>query len=210
MGYLVTLIKFLFSSLLAVQPLYGGFPLPWSSCVGSCLVPLFPFWDLQYPATLAWLFRTSSAFYLTTALQAFVGPWPLFQFLDLFTKSVGLLERGISPSQGRYLHTWQHKQNKRTQTSMPQRGFEPTIPVFERVKTVHALDRAATVIGFFCLPVWKKYFFFCIEMSRLLWWGVLPTGASSVWQSSLFKEHYNVAYLPHVRTVTSKHAPAIM
>jgi hypothetical protein len=30
---------------------------------------------------------------------------------------------------------------------MPQVGFEPTIPVFERVKTVHALDRAATVIG---------------------------------------------------------------
>jgi hypothetical protein len=26
-------------------------------------------------------------------------------------------------------------------------GFEPTIPVFERVKTVHALDRAATVIN---------------------------------------------------------------
>jgi hypothetical protein len=26
-------------------------------------------------------------------------------------------------------------------------GFEPTIPVFERAKAVHALDRAATVIG---------------------------------------------------------------
>jgi hypothetical protein len=26
-------------------------------------------------------------------------------------------------------------------------GNEPTIPVFERAKTVHALDRAATVIG---------------------------------------------------------------
>jgi hypothetical protein len=26
-------------------------------------------------------------------------------------------------------------------------GFEPRIPVFERAKTVHALDRAATVIG---------------------------------------------------------------
>jgi hypothetical protein len=26
-------------------------------------------------------------------------------------------------------------------------GFEPTIPVFEREKTVHALERAATVIG---------------------------------------------------------------
>jgi hypothetical protein len=30
---------------------------------------------------------------------------------------------------------------------MPQVGLEPTIPVFERAKTVHALDRAATVIG---------------------------------------------------------------
>jgi hypothetical protein len=27
-------------------------------------------------------------------------------------------------------------------------GFEPTIPAFERLKTVHALDRAATVISF--------------------------------------------------------------
>jgi hypothetical protein len=27
-------------------------------------------------------------------------------------------------------------------------GFEPTTPVFERAKTVHAWDRAATVIGF--------------------------------------------------------------
>jgi formate-dependent phosphoribosylglycinamide formyltransferase (GAR transformylase) len=26
-------------------------------------------------------------------------------------------------------------------------GFEPTTPAFERAKTVHALDRAATVIG---------------------------------------------------------------
>jgi hypothetical protein len=40
-------------------------------------------------------------------------------------------------------------QNKRTQTSMPRVEFEPTIPVFERAKTVHALDRAATVIGCF-------------------------------------------------------------
>jgi hypothetical protein len=30
---------------------------------------------------------------------------------------------------------------------MPRVGFEPTIPVFERAKTVHALDRADTVIG---------------------------------------------------------------
>jgi hypothetical protein len=31
---------------------------------------------------------------------------------------------------------------------MPQVGFEPTFPAFERAKTVHALDRAVTVIGY--------------------------------------------------------------
>jgi hypothetical protein len=30
---------------------------------------------------------------------------------------------------------------------MPRVGFESTIPVFERTKTIHALDCAATVIG---------------------------------------------------------------
>jgi hypothetical protein len=44
-------------------------------------------------------------------------------------------------------HTTAQTQNKRTQTSMPLVGFEPTIPVFERAKTVHALDSAATVTG---------------------------------------------------------------
>jgi hypothetical protein len=37
-------------------------------------------------------------------------------------------------------------QNKRAQTSMPWVGFEPTIPAFELAKTIHAVDRAATVI----------------------------------------------------------------
>jgi hypothetical protein len=38
-------------------------------------------------------------------------------------------------------------QNERKQISLPQVGFESTIPVFERAKTVHALDRADAVIG---------------------------------------------------------------
>jgi hypothetical protein len=39
----------------------------------------------------------------------FSGPWRVFQFLDLFyTQSVGLLRRGISPSQGLYLQTEKH------------------------------------------------------------------------------------------------------
>jgi hypothetical protein len=42
-----------------------------------------------------------------------------------------------------------YTQNKRTQTSMPSAGFEPTIPDFERTKTVHALDRVVTVISKF-------------------------------------------------------------
>jgi FAD synthase len=58
--------------------------------------------------------------------------------------SVEHVGRVISPSQGRYLT---QKQNKHKQTSVPQVAFEPTIPVFERAKTVHVLDRAATVIG---------------------------------------------------------------
>jgi hypothetical protein len=34
---------------------------------------------------------------------------------------------------------------------MPRVGFEPTIPVFVKAKTVHALERAATVIGNYAL-----------------------------------------------------------
>jgi hypothetical protein len=37
---------------------------------------------------------------------------------------------------------------------MPRVGFEPTIPVFERAKTIHALDRAVTDIGCGFAWVW--------------------------------------------------------
>jgi hypothetical protein len=39
---------------------------------------------------------------------------------------------------------------------MPRVGFEPTIPAFERAKTVHALDREDTVIGW--CNLWKDLF----------------------------------------------------
>jgi hypothetical protein len=35
-------------------------------------------------------------------------------------------------------------------------GFEATIPVFEQAKTVHALERVATVIGKLLLYIRKK------------------------------------------------------
>jgi hypothetical protein len=39
-----------------------------------------------------------------------LGPGLFFSFIIFFTQSVGLLGRKISPSQGRYIHTGQHKQ----------------------------------------------------------------------------------------------------
>jgi hypothetical protein len=38
-----------------------------------------------------------------------LGPGLYFSFVIIFTQTVGLLGRGISPSQGLYLHTGQHK-----------------------------------------------------------------------------------------------------
>jgi FAD synthase len=78
------------------------------------------------------------------------GPWPLIQFRNHFSQPVGLRGRVINTSEGRYLNTGQHKQriNAYThETSMTYVGFEPTIPASERAKTVHALDREATVTG---------------------------------------------------------------
>jgi hypothetical protein len=43
-------------------------------------------------------------------------------------------------------HRTTETENKCTQTFMLQLGYEPKIQVFERAKTVHAFDRAATVI----------------------------------------------------------------
>jgi hypothetical protein len=105
-------------------------------------------WESAYlsiPATF-WPLRTNlieNNFYAFTTL---VGLGRFFSSL-IYTQSVGLLWRVISPSQGRCLHTGQHKQNKRAHTSMSWMGFEPTIPAFERPKTVHGLYRGATMIG---------------------------------------------------------------
>jgi hypothetical protein len=43
-----------------------------------------------------------------------LGPGLFFSFVIFFSHSVELLGRVVSPSQGRYLNTGQHKQNKRT------------------------------------------------------------------------------------------------
>jgi hypothetical protein len=85
------------------------------------------------------------------ALQPFVTPWPLFSFLILYT--VGRTPWMGDQPVARPLPTRRttQTQNKRTQTSMPRVGFESKFQAFERAKTVHALERAATVIGWLAL-----------------------------------------------------------
>jgi hypothetical protein len=74
------------------------------------------------------------------AVRSFVGPWRLFSFL--------ILHRGGSVRRKTSTYTKATEtENKCTQISIPRVGFEPTIPAFERANTVHASDRAATVIG---------------------------------------------------------------
>jgi hypothetical protein len=71
---------------------------------------------------------------------------------------VGLLVRWIGPTQGLYLHTGQHKTEKRGHTSMRRVGFELMIPVFERSKTVRALDRSAIGTGVIRIKGIIKYY----------------------------------------------------
>jgi hypothetical protein len=84
---------------------------------------------------------------LSMALQPFVGPWPPFSFLILYR--VGRTPWTGNQPVARPLptHRTAQTQNKRTQTSKPWVGFEPTIPAFRPAKTVRAFDLAATVIG---------------------------------------------------------------
>jgi hypothetical protein len=79
---------------------------------------------------------------LSMALQPFVGPWPLFfSFLIFYTVGRTPLTGDQAVPRPLSAQTTTQTQNKRTQTSMPKVGFEPTIPVSEQVKTFHALDQ---------------------------------------------------------------------
>jgi hypothetical protein len=70
------------------------------------------------------------------ALQPFVGPWSLLQFRNLFYTVGRTPWTSQHPLQGRYLHTGQRIQNKRTDIHALY-----GIQTHERAKTVHALDR---------------------------------------------------------------------
>jgi hypothetical protein len=106
-----------------------------------------------------------------------------FSFL-IYTQSVGLLGRGISPSQVRYLHTGQHKHRIIAHTGIHASSeIQRTNPVFQQAKTVHALDRAATVArkydpiganvaGLKVKPAWNVPWTFVYNIALCLQWAV--------------------------------------
>jgi hypothetical protein len=88
-----------------------------------------------------------STYFLSLWLYSPLDLGRFFSYLIIYTVN-GTPWTGDQPV-ARPLPTYRttQTQNKSTQTSIPWVGFEPTIPVFERVKTVHAIGRAATMIG---------------------------------------------------------------
>jgi hypothetical protein len=95
--------------------------------------------------------RDNFTFFFSSSLLPFGS---LLHFLEhradfsvSWPQMVGLLGWVISSSQGLYLNTEKHAHTH--QISMPWVGFKPTIPASKRAKTVHALDRSATVTGNF-------------------------------------------------------------
>jgi hypothetical protein len=82
------------------------------------------------------------------ALQPLLGPGLFCSFVIFFWQTVGILGRVISPSQGHYLHTGQHKHRINAHPDILALSGIPThVSSVERAKIVHAVDRAATVTG---------------------------------------------------------------
>jgi hypothetical protein len=61
---------------------------------------------------------------------------------------------------------------------MPRVVFEPSFPFLERAKTVHALDRAATVIGF--LSNCKRFIFYNSVIQKYEYYKLCRQKCSSV------------------------------
>jgi hypothetical protein len=115
--------------------------LPRTTCFGTCVPSSDPVSSYNYSSFI------HSFIHSSVHLEPFFGTWLLFQFLKFY--AVGRTPwTGDQPiASPLSAHRTARTQNKRTQTSIPQAGFERTIPVFERTKTVHVLDRKATAIG---------------------------------------------------------------
>jgi hypothetical protein len=101
--------------------------------------------------------RCKALFFIFIPLLPYSYGVEVLNFLYIYTQSVALLGRVISPSQARNLSTGQHKQNKRAHPPNIHTivGFERTITA-SRGKIVHTLYRSATVTGYKILNRFKS------------------------------------------------------
>jgi hypothetical protein len=81
------------------------------------------------------------------ALEHFVGPWPLFSILIIYTvgRTPWTGDQPITKPLPTHRTTNRYIEQMHTDNRSRVK-FEPTIPVFEEERTVHALHPAATVI----------------------------------------------------------------
>jgi hypothetical protein len=80
------------------------------------------------------------------SLQHSVGSWPLFSFLIPYTVCMTPWTGDQTIARPLSTHRTAQTRNKGTQTSMPRVGFEPTNPMFEQEKNVHASGGTTTLI----------------------------------------------------------------
>jgi hypothetical protein len=142
-------------------------------------------------------------YYSSMASHPSVGPSSLLQFRNL-TQTVALLGRVSSPLQGRYLYTERTHRHPSFWV-----GFEHTIPAFERTKTVHALDRAATVIGLCststhdftrlasAVRYWNEKQFLYIRRQNY-------ESTTYIFRKSVFIHHFRLIYKHSTVTPTSR------
>jgi hypothetical protein len=96
----------------------------------------------------------------------FVGPRPLLQFRDLLTQTVGLLGRVISPSQGLYLYTGQHKHRLNAHTNIHAssriRTYDPNVRASEDSSCLRPLGcRDRPIWWYICANLIKPLPQFC-------------------------------------------------
>jgi hypothetical protein len=111
----------------------------------SCCVAYVGYhWFLYYPSIHPSIYISIIYLWLYSPLLDFAR---FFNFL-IYTKSVGLLGRGISPSQSLYLHTGQHRHRINVHRHpCLEWDSNPRSQCWSERKTVHALDCTATLVG---------------------------------------------------------------
>jgi hypothetical protein len=129
--------------------LFCGFVLCMLLLLSSHLLTVMgvQYWNWRVISVITWLLLSLNTSIYLWLYRPLLGLGRFFSFFISY--AVGRTPWTGDQSVARPLsaHRTAQTQNKHTQTSMPQVGFELTIPVFERAKTVHTLGRATTVIG---------------------------------------------------------------